>query len=674
MARRRRLGEHGPTLAILGAVVILTLASLVLGWLVQESSKENATLRAVFELEVMAERVYGTALRLRVMAGDAPVAEGARAPLNTALLRLNDASILVEIEARGVRPGWAALPRVADFTPRAGPPELTGAAIQLRGWVDAVLSAPDLLALAEAEAGLSTLMTETLRPTIAELRGLITARIAWIEQARQWIERFGFAVSVIALVVTSVWVLRPLVGRLGRVRQTLKRTEAALQAAALRDMATDLPNAAAMTAALETALTTHAEAPQDVALALLRIEIDEEHLATVPDLTRADVLTAVAECVAPDPKAAEFVAYLGDGRFAHLATGSRAGEQLANRVTTLQSQLFRGIRVGKATLSLSSNTGIATGYGAVSDPHHMLENVEIALREAAIATVGQPAIYTHAMREQMDEYRAARDDLERALEAGEFTAHFQPQVHIADRRIVGFEALVRWDHPTRGLIGPLEFLSLAEAAGLHEAITICLVDEALAGLAAFRAGGIAVETVGINLSATQLASDTLVDLLFWGVDRHGVEPKSLSLEILESVTTFSANDPVVASVRALARAGFQIDLDDFGTGSASISAIRRFGVDRLKIDQSMLRDITQDDGKVRLLGATIAMARAMDVSVLAEGVETEDELRAVRGLGCETVQGYLLARPMPLEEAVAWGQAFQSRAAAHPALSPSYPA
>ena len=252
-------------------------------------------------------------------------------------------------------------------------------------------------------------------------------------------------------------------------------------------------------------------------------------------------------------------------------------------------------------------------------------------------------------------------ELTRTLERGEIRAWFQPQLCTDTGRISGFEALARWMHPARGLVAPAEFLPLLRQAGKMDLLGTMMLRDALAALLGWDAAGFDIPVVAVNYSAEELRDPKLVERIAWDLDRYGLEPKRLCVEILETVVTSSPEDMITRNIRDLGTLGCRIDLDDFGTGHASIASIRRFAVQRLKIDRSFVRKVDCDPDQQNMVTAILLMAEQLGLDTLAEGVETAGEHAMLAQLGCGHVQGFGIGRPMPLDRTADWIADHRSR-------------
>jgi diguanylate cyclase len=263
-----------------------------------------------------------------------------------------------------------------------------------------------------------------------------------------------------------------------------------------------------------------------------------------------------------------------------------------------------------------------------------------------------------AFTSDLAQVRTARDALRArfalAAAAGEIRAHFQPQVSTDSGEVTGVEALARWHDPERGVLGPAEFLPAIEGTDLVDQLTEVMLDQGLAFLAASDAQGLRIPAVSVNLTARDLIDAQLPDRLRWALDRYGLTPSRLTVEVLESVVAQPGDDSLARVVGKIADLGCGVDLDDFGTGNASITTIRRFALTRLKIDRSFVRGVDCDREQQKFVTAVLALAEQLGLDTLAEGVETQGEHAMLAQLGCGHVQGYVLARPMPAEELGPW--------------------
>lgn len=335
--------------------------------------------------------------------------------------------------------------------------------------------------------------------------------------------------------------------------------------------------------------------------------------------------------------------------------------QLAAR---LQEAVSAPVSVDLATIHVSASIGFCQSSRArQGDASALVEAAEAAAQEARRNGPGAVRAYTSEMRSEEAARHSLRGEILAALDSGAIRAFYQPQLSTDTGAISGMEALVRWDHPERGLLAPDDFLSILHDAGLSDRLGEVMLFNALNALRSWDRAGLEISTVSVNLSPEELRNPRLADKIHWELDRFGVAPARLVVEILETVVPDSENDIILRNIARLAELGCGIDLDDFGTGHASIGNIRRLAVTRVKIDRSFVTRVDRDREQQRLVSAVLSMSERMEIGVLAEGVETLGEHAMLAQLGCGFVQGYAIARPMPFEETISWTERHRAKLA-----------
>lgn len=336
-----------------------------------------------------------------------------------------------------------------------------------------------------------------------------------------------------------------------------------------------------------------------------------------------------------------------------------AGIQIATR---LQAVASKPIDLGDMQLQITISVGFC-----LSNRLRKTSTEELFLASTTAMVEAQrngPAAirsYSDAMRDRIVARRNLAQNIPAAFENGEISAHFQPQVCTKDRRITGFEALARWHHPRLGPVYPADFLHAMRDAGALEQLGRLMVRQALEALVTWDARGFDVPRVAVNLSHVELSDPTLVPDIQAELTRQGLTADRLGIEVLETVIASEATGTLIDNLKALADLGCTIDLDDFGTGHASITSIRRFSIARIKIDRSFVTQIDADEEQQDMVVAILTMADRLGVDALAEGVETYSEELMLGRLGCGHIQGYGVARPMPLSETHDWIAAHQGR-------------
>ena len=289
----------------------------------------------------------------------------------------------------------------------------------------------------------------------------------------------------------------------------------------------------------------------------------------------------------------------------------------------------------------------ATGRGLV-------QSAEMAMAEARRAGNSNIRAFSADMRRKVVTRRRTEGEAARTLERDQIRAWYQPQISTDTGHVTGFEVLARWEHPSRGILAPHEFLDVLTQTGQMSRLADYMLAQALNAVRAWDEAGLKVPMVGVNFSAEELRSPSLLDRIRWELDRTGLDPSRLAVEILESVIAGAPDDMVVRNVEALAKLGCAIDLDDFGTGHASISSIRRMPISRLKIDRSFVTHVDSDPEQQRMIAAIVTMAERLGLETLSEGVENAAEHAMLAQLGCRHVQGFGIARPMPFADTLTW--------------------
>ena len=372
---------------------------------------------------------------------------------------------------------------------------------------------------------------------------------------------------------------------------------------------------------------------------------------------QAEVLLRSAERIGSALRVGDTVARLEGGGFAIALAPVRwlDLEAMVQLATRLQTSLADPISMDAAKLYVTASVGFCLGARAPDgNGASLLDAAQVAADEALRNGPSGIRAFAPGMARKRADRDAFRAVLEAALDEGQIRPYYQPQISTDTGTLSGFEALARWHHPERGVIMPGEFLPALDEAGLLERLGEVILFHALAALVRWDKAGLRVPTVGVNFSASELRNPRLAEKLKWELDRFSLAPERLSIEILETVVAETDNDVIVRNIAALAQLGCGIDLDDFGTGHASITSIRRFAVRRIKIDRSFVTKVDVDRDQQKVVSAVLSLAERLGLETLAEGVETQAELSMLGQLGCGHVQGYGIARPMQFEETADW--------------------
>jgi len=434
-----------------------------------------------------------------------------------------------------------------------------------------------------------------------------------------------------------------------------------------RDGTTGLPLREAAVAALDRALAEGAASGRATACLVLCLAEADDLLARQGHAAFARILRRTGERLESALRRGDCVARLDGAAFAvALAAVARADlEAVLQIAARLLATATEPHAIDAATVHVDAAVGFCLGARAPAPGGAaLLAAAEAAADAARRHGPGAIRAFTPEMAAATRSRSELRAELARALDEGRIVPFFQPQVSTDTGEVTGFEALARWVHPARGILPPGDFLDAVLAEGLSERLGEIVLFGALGALRAWDMAGLAVPAVAVNLAAEELANPRLAARIGWELDRFDLAPGRLTVEILETVAARSGEDVVVQTVAGLARLGCGIDLDDFGTGQASIGAIRRFGVGRIKIDRSFVARLDVDPEQQRLVTAILSFAERMGLGTVAEGVETAGEHARLAELGCGHVQGYAIARPMPFEETAGWIAAHRARLAA----------
>jgi diguanylate cyclase (GGDEF)-like protein len=425
----------------------------------------------------------------------------------------------------------------------------------------------------------------------------------------------------------------------------------AAQRGALHDPTTGLPNRELLTGRIADALTS--ASPDGAAVAVILLDLDRFKVIneSVGHAVGDRLLAAVGQRLLGSLRPSDTVARFGGDEFGIVLDPVQDADEARRIVERIGSDLRAPFPMGGREWFISASLGIALGRAGRATPGELLREAEIAMVRAKGDPSGRYALFEPSMSDQTMDRIDMENDLRRALERGELRVHYQPLVDLASDRIVGFEALVRWQHPVRGLVPPLAFIPLAEETGLIVPLGRWVLETACRQAVrwhASRPGGPRL-LMSVNLSARQFVQPDLVDQVDTILAETGMDPTLLELEITESVVM----DQSEAGVRTLSRLrdmGVRLVLDDFGTGYSSLSYLRHLPLDTIKIDRTFVAGL---DGQAdrSIVEAVISLAHGLRISVVAEGIETEDQFEMLRAMGCDVGQGYLFARPMAAADA-----------------------
>ncbi len=372
---------------------------------------------------------------------------------------------------------------------------------------------------------------------------------------------------------------------------------------------------------------------------------------TVGDWVLREVAKRLSEHIVQTDDSHNVIARLGGDTFAACLTGAYDHEALDQKAAELLSLLAMPYLVDGNSLFLTACAGASIYPLHTNTAHTLLLNAESALHHAKSCSPGTYRLFDAAMNRQVARKLQIHNALHQALEHDEMQVYYQPQVRIKTGALAGFEALLRWQHPTLGWISPAEFISVAEESGVIVRLGEWVMRTAAAQAVEWLALGHSEFRVAVNLSVRQFAGNGLPALVQQVLRDTGLPAHMLELEVTESLALQSVAS-TLSTLHECKALGVKLAMDDFGTGYSSLAYLKRYPLDALKIDQSFVRNITEDAGDAAITQAIVAMAHSFGMSVIAEGVETTEQLEFLRTLGCEEFQGYLFSRPVAAQEAV----------------------
>ncbi len=418
---------------------------------------------------------------------------------------------------------------------------------------------------------------------------------------------------------------------------------------AWHDHLTDLPNRAWFMKVLQQSLQ---RAQQDLSYRFAVLFLDCDRFKIVNDslghLIGDQLLVQFAQrltaCISDTTTLARF----GGDEFTLLLENTADAEDAIASVQTLLEALTQPFVIDQQELFISASVGIVMGSSTYEEPEALLRDADIAMYKAKTLWQKRYQVFDAGMRQQVQSQLRLETDLRRAIERQEFLVHYQPIISLNTFDITGFEALVRWQHPERGMIAPGEFIPIAEETSLVIPIGLWVLQESCQQLVDWHGlhGQDTPLKMSVNLSVKQFAQPDLIEHIDRVLEQIQLPSHLLTLEITESALM---DNPDVASqvLNALRDRNIQLAIDDFGTGYSSLSYLHRFPVDILKVDRSFINRIDDEGNGLRIVEATIAMAQSLGMKVVAEGVETPEQAMRLQQMGCEYAQGYLFSRPLP---------------------------
>ena len=447
-------------------------------------------------------------------------------------------------------------------------------------------------------------------------------------------------------------------GVMGTIQDATERTHAIQQIHKLAyyDVLTELPNRSRFHEKLAETLELSRRTAKAFAIMFLDLDQFKRINDTLGHAVGDDLLRVIAQRLTrvlriEDPAGARGkavdrdVCRQGGDEFIVLLNGVTTEEQAARAANRVIESLAQPITIGSSEVFVSASIGIVLYPRDGEDLDSLLKNADVAMYHAKAEGRNRYSFYHDSMRQATAERLSLEHDLRRAIEAEQFELHYQPQIDVQSNRITGMEALIRWNHPTLGMLWPQHFIRVAEEAGLIMAIWEWVFVSSLIQHNAWRQEGLPPIPISVNLSSIQFGDVGLSQRVKEIASVVGVPMEHIELELTESalVDDFERAQLTLQQLRAL---GIKVAIDDFGTGYSSLSYLRKLPIDKLKLDHSFTADAVQSEEGAAIARAIIAMAHSLKLKVVAEGVETQQQIDVLSEMGCTTMQGYLLSRPL----------------------------
>jgi diguanylate cyclase (GGDEF)-like protein len=361
------------------------------------------------------------------------------------------------------------------------------------------------------------------------------------------------------------------------------------------------------------------------------------------------LLQSIAKRLVDCVRSSDTVSRQGGDEFVVLLSEMEQSEDAAISALRLLQAVADAHTIDQHDLHVTASIGVSVFPDDGKDAETLIKNADIAMYQAKENGRQSYQFFKPAMNVRAVERQSIEESLRRALERKEFSLHYQPKIDLRTGKISGAEALIRWTHPVRGPVSPAQFIPVAEDCGLILPIGQWVLREACKQARVWVDAGLPLATMAVNISSMEFRDDNFLESVFAALNETGLDPKSLELELTESVLMKRA-ESAASVLKTLRERGVQIAVDDFGTGYSSLSYLRKFPIDALKIDQSFVRQISSTPDDTTIVTAVISMGRSLKLRVVAEGVETQEELAFLQARQCDEAQGYYFSRPvLPLQ-------------------------
>ncbi|RWA70564.1 EAL domain-containing protein [Mesorhizobium sp.] len=468
------------------------------------------------------------------------------------------------------------------------------------------------------------------------------------------LHRTLFFATIGVIVLVALFIFRPMSKAILRKTHELVDARNSMAFIAVHDGLTGLHNRTFLTDHFDT-LIKGAQRRRE-RLAVIQFDLDrfKQINDTLGHAAGDYVLVVTAQRMRDSCRASDLCARLGGDEFVMILNGAGSTEDIHALAKRILGEINEPIIFQGTTIMPGASAGIAVYPIDADNAQDLLVHADLALYSAKKLGGGNFSFFSEELRRELDYRKQLEQDIRTAIAEKTFEVYFQPQVSLTSGKISGIEALVRWKHAARGMISPGEFIPVAEKCGFMPDIGRIVITKAINEAAEWDRAGIDFGRIAVNVSGTELREPDFDQFLFGTLERAGLAPQKLSLEIVESVILDDEKTGIAAKLRHIRAAGVHLELDDFGTGYASLSHVNPNEIDRLKIDRRFVQNINENGDNTKIVRAITELARGLGISIVAEGAETEAELDSLMAIGCDQVQGYSIAFPMPQDKAREW--------------------
>ena len=454
-----------------------------------------------------------------------------------------------------------------------------------------------------------------------------------------------FFATITVIILVALFIFRPMSEVIRRKTHELVDARNSMAFIAVHDGLTGLHNRTFLTDHFDTLIKGARRRHERMAV----IQIDLDRFKQINDTlghSAGDyVLVATAQRMRETCRASDLCVRLGGDEFVMILQGAGTTEDINMVARRIMERINEPISFHGATILPGASAGIAVYPVDAENAKDLIVHADLALYSAKKLGGGAFSFFSEELRLELEHRKQLENDMRTAIAEKSFQVYFQPQVSLSDGTIAGTEALVRWDHATRGMIPPGEFIPVAEKSGLMAQIGRIVISKAIQQAAEWHRAGLYFGRLAVNVSGTELREPDFDVFL---------PAEKLSLEIVESVILDDEKTGIASKLRQIRAAGVHLELDDFGTGYASLSHVNPNEIDRLKIDRRFVQNINSNSDNTKIVRAITELARGLGISIIAEGAETEEELTSLMSIGCDQVQGYSIAFPMPQDKAREW--------------------